>query len=206
MRMGGLTKLGTLGRGPMKQLTTCLSVFVLEMAKGSGLANLWVSKPPALQASILSLSIWIVQVTKCQYEAAYNQILTHTVMYIDCAIWQKLNYVVDDCKYLPTVQTQGGYVTCLLFWGSSSGVYFTVVMVGSWVTITGSLTWHSKTHLLQLASVNPVSSPYLKHVIFTEAQCICCHKPLPQGRAAAIIYGGILIFYRTRYVVVAGPA
>lgn len=117
MRMGGLTKLGTLGRGPMKQLTTCSSVFVLEMAKGSGLANLWVSKPPAFQASVLSLSIWRVQVTKCQYEAAYNQILTHTVMYIDCAICQKLNYVWDDCKYLPTVQTQGGYVTCLLFLG-----------------------------------------------------------------------------------------
>lgn len=48
MRMGGLTKLATLGRGPTKQLTTCLSVFVLEMAKGSGLANLWVSlQPPA---------------------------------------------------------------------------------------------------------------------------------------------------------------
>lgn len=92
MRMGGLTKSGTLGRGPMKQLTTCLSVFVLEMAKGSGLANLWVSmQPPAFQASILSLCIWIVQVTKCQYEAAYNQILTHIVMYIDCAICQKLN-------------------------------------------------------------------------------------------------------------------
>lgn len=49
MRMGDLTKLATLGRGPMKQLTTCLSVFVLEMAKGNGLANLWVSMQlPAL--------------------------------------------------------------------------------------------------------------------------------------------------------------
>lgn len=43
MRMGDPTKLATLGRGPMKQLTTCLSAFVLETTKGSGLANLWVS-------------------------------------------------------------------------------------------------------------------------------------------------------------------
>lgn len=43
MKVGGLIKLGTLGRGLMTQLTICWSVCVLEMAKESGLANLWVS-------------------------------------------------------------------------------------------------------------------------------------------------------------------
>lgn len=43
MKVGGLIKLGTLGRGLMTQLTTCWSVCVLEMEKESGLANPWVS-------------------------------------------------------------------------------------------------------------------------------------------------------------------
>lgn len=43
MKVGGLIKSATLGRGLMTQLTTCWSVCVLEMAKESGLANLWVS-------------------------------------------------------------------------------------------------------------------------------------------------------------------
>lgn len=43
MKVGGLIKSGTLGRGLTTQLNTCWSVCVLEMEKESGLANLWVS-------------------------------------------------------------------------------------------------------------------------------------------------------------------
>lgn len=43
MKVGSLIKSGTLGRGLMTLLTTCWSVCVLEMAKESGPANLWVS-------------------------------------------------------------------------------------------------------------------------------------------------------------------
>lgn len=43
MKVGGLIKLGTLGRGLMKLLTTCWSACVLEMAKESGHANQSVS-------------------------------------------------------------------------------------------------------------------------------------------------------------------
>lgn len=56
MRVGGLTKSGTLGRGPMRQLTTCWSVCASEMAKESGLANLWVS---VLTSCIFSLHLSI---------------------------------------------------------------------------------------------------------------------------------------------------
>lgn len=79
MRMGGLTKLGTLGRGPMKQLTTCLSVFVLEMAKGSGLANLWVSKPPTVQTQggYVTCLLFLGQLFRCIFYCSDGWILSH---------------------------------------------------------------------------------------------------------------------------------
>lgn len=127
----------------------------------------WVCKPPAFQATILSLSIWIVHVRKCQYEAAYNQTLTHTVMYIGRMICQKFDYVWDNCKYLPTVQT-GWECNMLAFLGSSSCVYSVFVMVG-WLKSPSPAHSPDTAKLIviyyNLPPFNLVSSPDLRYII-----------------------------------------
>lgn len=86
MRVGGLTKSGTLGRGPMRRLTTCWSVCALEMAKENGLANLWVS---VLTSCIFSLHLSISIHEPCVWPNVKHYLKSMTVFGTIVNIWQQ---------------------------------------------------------------------------------------------------------------------